>query len=252
VCEPGIHAAIQRLSPSRGNAWGAGAVEVTTTSSHRPHCGATGQRLRSVSVFRLEWRRFLRPLSAWMDAAVVAVSLLGGGFATLFKPPWWLTALVALLLFLLYLLASSPSRIHDYTFKKNSEEMASFFRKWYSQAGKHLVFCDDLDWMKGSKMAPIAAALSDQGGNVTICLRTPSGEIVDDLQQHGAHVCTTAPRIETHTKFSICTEDGDAEMIVRVKSRDNSQIRFRRVSDRFSVGLARDLVRMSSGDGTVI
>jgi hypothetical protein len=191
---------------------------------------------------------FAKRVSEWLDALVVAATLIGGGLATVLRPPGVVTVGAGIVLFVLYLWASKAKRPRDYVFVKETEEMASFFRKWYGQSGRHTVFCDDLDWMEGPVNAPIAEALRHQGAKATVCLRELSSDTVDRLRRSGVRVCHTATAIETHTKFSIREEDDQAEMIVRVKSHDNTRIRFRRVSDRFSIGLARDLVLMSGAD----
>jgi hypothetical protein len=207
------------------------------------------RELRSLIVASFRSLPFPQRVSEWLDAFVVAVTLIGGGLASVFRPPGLVTVTVGVLLFFLYLWASQGKRSRDYVFPRDSEELASFFRKWYSRTGTHTVFCDDLDWMEGPVNAPIAEALREQGAQATVCLRKVSGDAVDRFQASGVHVYQTAPAIRTHTKFSIREEDDQAQMIVRVKyEEDDEHIRFRRVTDRFAIGLARDLVQMTSVD----
>ena len=182
-----------------------------------------------------------------LNAAAFAATLLGAGLVAIVEPPAEVAVGVGFVFFLFYVQVARSKREREYEFRENSAELAEFFRTWYSRPGRHTVFCDDLDWMAGAQNASISAALAERRSSATVCVRKSSGEVFDRLRAAGVEMREIDVRSQMRAKLSIYESDDQREMIVRIKAREDDKIRFKRSRDRFTIGLADDLVRIGTG-----
>lgn len=158
---------------------------------------------------------------------------------------WILGILIVILVFLTIAdIFLSTSKHHR--FKVQSPSFKKFFRKWYSQHGKLIVICDDIDWTCDKGDESIFRALEKKcSEGLTLYLgKGFKSARADKLREKGAKVIRAKRSLIYDYSFScIAPMDHYSNIIVRNKKNDIGQeVEFSELSDERVIALLEALL----------
>lgn len=161
---------------------------------------------------------------------------------------YWIWVLMFLIVLLVFLTIAdiilTTSKHHH--FKVQTPRFKKFFTKWYSQHGKLIIICDDIEWTCDGVNSPIFNTLEkkcDEG--LTLYLGSGfESERVKQLCEKGAKVFRAKPSLIRDYSFScIAPMDHYSNIIVRDKKKDKRQeVEFSELSDERVLALLMALL----------
>jgi hypothetical protein len=182
----------------------------------------------------------------FLNGVLFAVTLVGALTGFVRHVPFWVAAVLAVMLVVVYVVVAFSRYYSIYVFREDSAELCKFFTEWYAHSGEHTIFCDNLEWMAGPANATARDALAARGDSATVCLRRCSGDVYEELRRAGVNMRKIHDHVQMRAKISIKHDDGFGQMIVRIKGNDDDKVRFRRFSDSFSTKMAYEFLINSS------
>lgn len=161
---------------------------------------------------------------------------------------YWIWVLLALIILLVILtiadIVLSTSR--RYRFKVQSYRFKKFFTRWYSQPGKLIVICDDIDWTCDGNDRSIFHALERKCvDGLTLYLgKGYSNNLVEQLHNKGAKVFRAKSSLIQEYSFSCLAPMGHfSNIIVREKWMDSGQyVQFYELSNKCVIALLTALL----------
>lgn len=162
-------------------------------------------------------------------------------------PGWiWVLILMFALLVLLTILDIRSSTAQQHHFKVQSSRFKKFFKKWYSQPGKLIVICDDIDWTCDQNDASIYHTLEEKcREGLTLYLgKGYNSERVEQLKNLGAKVFKAKPALIRYYSFScLAPMDHYSNIIIRDKNKDvRQEVKFSELSDEYVITLLTALL----------
>jgi len=183
-----------------------------------------------------------------LNLVAVAATLSGQGViqALDLQPAAWVWALAILVLATIqFLLWRSVGSRRVHSLRERSEGFTRFFSDWYSQDGRHTIYCSDLEWLEHPEHSAILLTLMRRSTHVEVFVRSDSSPVCNQLRQSGVAVYTIPPTTYTHVRMSLHQSEEQETVIIRRKiSRPNPEesIVFVESDDRYLVALAKDLL----------
>lgn len=164
------------------------------------------------------------------------------------KSRYWIWVLMLLIVLLVVLtimdVVLAESRHHH--FKVQTPRFKKFFTKWYSQHGKLIVICDDIDWTCDKNDCSIFRVLEKKcAEGLTLYLGSGfKSERAKKLQDKGAKVIRAKPSLIRNYSFScIAPMDRYSNIIVRDKEKDvRQEVEFSELSDERVIALLTALL----------
>lgn len=124
-----------------------------------------------------------------------------------------------------------------------------FFRKWYSQPGKLVIICDDIDWTcRGDDDSIFQALKKKCVEGLTLYLgKGFDSSLAKQLQEKGAKVLKARPSLIQEYIFSCLAPMGNySNIIVRQKSKDSGQtVKISELSDNCLISLLINILEES-------
>lgn len=163
---------------------------------------------------------------------------------SILRANYWIWILLILIALLVVLTAAdvilSASKRHR--FKVQSSRFKNFFTKWYSQPGKLIIICDDIDWTCDGDDQSVYHALEKKcTDGLTLYLGEGynNNGLVGQLQTKGAKVFKAKPSLIQEYSFSCLAPMGHfSNIIVREKRIDSGQsVQFSELSNECVIAL---------------
>lgn len=147
---------------------------------------------------------------------------------SILRADYWIWVLLILIALLIALTVAdiilSASKRH--CFKVQSFRFRRFFTKWYSQPGKLIIICDDIDWTRTQNSKSIFQALEKKcaEGLKLYLGKGYNSDLVNFLRDKGAEAFHAKESLIQEYSFSCLAPMGHySNIIFREKSKDSGQ-----------------------------
>jgi hypothetical protein len=151
-----------------------------------------------------------------LHLSISVLGLVGLSFNDAWLPHWYLKLSVALgLCFLLGIAIVGRDR-RTYKFRLDSPRLAEFFYKWYTQEGRLILYCNDLDWLREWKRVVQALTLKAADGKLRLYLKALD-PLAASLKEARAEVYLIPKELHSPHRFSISRVDNFERIICRNK-----------------------------------
>jgi len=158
----------------------------------------------------------------------------------------WILLILVILLVVLTIADIILSNTKRHRFKVQSSRFKKFFAKWYSQPGKLIIICDDIDWTCDRDDKSIFQALEGKCvDGLTLYLGTGyNSELVKQLEKKGAKAFKAKQSLIQEYSFSCLAPMGHfSNIIIREKRVDAGQsVQFSELSNEHVIALLISLL----------